>query len=60
MPAPRTKQPDYLDVKFRVDRQLIERIDGICKERMVGRRRLVEHLLRIGLANLPDTIGDPR
>lgn len=58
MPAPRTKQPDYLDVKLRVDRDLISILDGICKDRMIGRRRLVEHLLRIGLANLPAALLD--
>ena len=52
--SPDDPQPDEAHLTVKVPRQLVIDLDEAARSRLVGRARLVEHLLRYGLDHLAD------
>lgn len=52
--SPDDPQPDEAHLTVKVPRQLVADLDAAARDRLVGRNRLVEHLLRYGLDHLAD------
>lgn len=47
------------NTSFRIPRDLLDQIDALCEERMVGRSFLIERLLRRSLQHLPSVEPAP-
>lgn len=54
MAMPRNPANRRHAVALRLPPDLLEAIDAECERRLVGRNKLVEHLIRDGLTLLPD------
>lgn len=52
-PRKRTYPDGRVSTSIKIPHDLLEEIEAICEERMVGRGFLIERLLRRGLQNLP-------
>ena len=52
--SPDDPQPDEVHLTMKVPRQLVVDLDAAARTRLVGRNRLIEHLLRYGLDHLAD------
>lgn len=53
MSRKRTYPDGRVNTSIKIPRDLLEEIEAICEERMVGRGFLIERLLRRGLQHLP-------
>lgn len=52
-PRKRIDDDGRVNTSFRIPRDLLDEIEAICEERMVGKGFLIERLLRRGLQHLP-------
>lgn len=53
MATPRNPEKARHSTALRLPVDLLEALDAECEKRVIGRNRLVEHLIRDGLTRLP-------